>query len=55
MLVQKNPNGLTGGEEGLRLNFDAIPDFFVGVLNTKHLYWLALGYAAAVFVSSAGP
>ena len=50
VLVQKNPNGLTGGEEGLGLNFEAIPDFFVGVLNTKHLYWLALGYAAVVFL-----
>ena len=50
VLVQKNPNGLTGGEEGLGLNFEPIPDFFVGVLNTKHLYWLALGYAAVVFV-----
>ena len=50
VLVQKNPDGLTGGEEGLGLNFEPIPDFFVGVLNTKHLYWLALGYAAFVFV-----
>jgi branched-chain amino acid transport system permease protein len=50
VLVQKNPNGLTGGEEGLGLNFEPIPDAFVGVLNTKNLYWLALGYAAVVFV-----
>ena len=50
MLVQKNPEGLTGGEEGLGLNSDALPDFFVGVLNAKYLYWLALGYAAFVFV-----
>jgi branched-chain amino acid transport system permease protein len=50
VLVQKNPNGLTGGEEGLGLNFGAIPDVFVGVLNTKNLYWLALGYAAVVFL-----
>ena len=50
VLVQKNPDALTGGEEGLGLNFESIPDFFVGVLNTKHLYWLALGYAAAVFL-----
>ena len=27
-----------------------LPDSFIGVLNTKHLYWLALGYAAVVFV-----
>jgi branched-chain amino acid transport system permease protein len=50
VLVQKNPDGLTGGEEGLGLNFESIPSFFVGVLNTKHLYWLALGYAAVVFL-----
>jgi branched-chain amino acid transport system permease protein len=50
VLVQKNPDGLTGGEEGLGLNFEAIPDAFVGVLNTKNLYWLALGYATAVFL-----
>ena len=50
VLVQKNPDGLTGGEEGLGLNFDRVPDFFVGVLNTKYLYWLALGYAAVVFL-----
>jgi branched-chain amino acid transport system permease protein len=50
VLVQKNPDGLTGGEEGLGLNFEPIPDFFVGVLNTKNLYWLALAYAAVVFL-----
>jgi branched-chain amino acid transport system permease protein len=49
ILVQKNPNALTGGEEGLGLNFDKIPYAFVGVLNTKNLYWLALGYTAVVF------
>lgn len=50
VLVQKNPDGLTGGEEGLGLAFEAIPEAFVGVLNTKNLYWLALGYAAVVFL-----
>jgi len=42
VLVQKNPYGWTGGEEGTGLNYDHIPDAFVGVLNTKNLYWLAL-------------
>jgi branched-chain amino acid transport system permease protein len=51
VLVQKNPDGLTGGEEGLGLRFEAIPDAFVGVVNTKNLYWLALGYATLVFVA----
>jgi branched-chain amino acid transport system permease protein len=50
VLVQKNPDGLTGGEEGVGLNSDALPDFFVGVLQAKNLYWLALGYAAIVFL-----
>jgi branched-chain amino acid transport system permease protein len=50
VLVQKNPYGWTGGEEGIGLNFEPIPDAFVGVLNTKNLYWLALVYAALVFV-----
>ncbi|HSO02451.1 MAG TPA: hypothetical protein VLS46_07975, partial [Gaiellaceae bacterium] len=35
VLVQKNPDELTGGEEGLGLNYEAIPDAFVGVLNTR--------------------
>jgi branched-chain amino acid transport system permease protein len=50
VLVQKNPRGWSGGEEGLGLNFDPLPDGFVGVLNTKNLYWVALAYAAVVFV-----
>jgi branched-chain amino acid transport system permease protein len=50
IVVQKNPDGLTGGEEGVGLNVEPLPDFFVGVLNTKNLYWLALAYAALVFV-----
>jgi branched-chain amino acid transport system permease protein len=48
--VQKNPDELTGGEEGLGLAFEAIPDALVGVVNTKNLYWLALAYSAVVFV-----
>lgn len=50
VLVHKNPEEWTGGEEGLGLSFEAIPDAFVGVLNTKNLYWLALGYAVLVFL-----
>ncbi len=50
ILVGKNPDGLTGGEEGLGLDFHKLPEWMVGVLNTKNLYWLALGYAAVVFV-----
>jgi branched-chain amino acid transport system permease protein len=54
VIVQTNPNGLTGGEEGIVLNVDPLPDFLVGVLNTKNLYWLALAYAAIVFLVARG-
>jgi branched-chain amino acid transport system permease protein len=50
IIVQQNPRKLTGGEEGLGLDYHQLPDGLVGVFNTKHLYWIALGYAAAVFV-----
>jgi branched-chain amino acid transport system permease protein len=50
VLAIKNPYGWTGGEEGFGTDYTKLPDAFVGVLNTKNLYWLALAYAAAVFV-----
>src|SRR5207244_5210154 len=50
VLVAKNPHHLTGGDEGLGLAYQPLPKAFVGVLNTKNLYWLALAYAFAVFV-----
>ena len=49
ILVLKNPHGWTGGEEGFGVDYHQLPTWAVGILNTKYLYWLALGYAAAVF------
>jgi branched-chain amino acid transport system permease protein len=49
-LVDKNPRNWTGAEEGTPVNFEKLPEAFVGVFNTKHLYWLALGYVAVVFL-----
>jgi branched-chain amino acid transport system permease protein len=49
ILVQKNPRGWTGGDDGLGYDYTNVPSMFVGVFNTKNLYWLALGYAAVVF------
>ena len=42
ILVLQNPYGLTGGEEGLPLDGSMLPAAFVGVVNTRNLYWLAL-------------
>jgi branched-chain amino acid transport system permease protein len=50
ILVDKNPHGWTGGEEGVPVAYQKLPEAFVGVLNTKNLYWLALGYLVVVFV-----
>jgi branched-chain amino acid transport system permease protein len=48
-LVRKDPRHWTHGEEGLGTDYHKLPDALVGIVNTKNLYWLALGYAAAVF------
>ncbi|MFP8943821.1 branched-chain amino acid ABC transporter permease [Streptomyces fenghuangensis] len=44
--AQRNPGGLTGGEEGLPLHTGGVPDALVGVQNTANVYWLALAYLA---------
>ncbi|MBH0131491.1 branched-chain amino acid ABC transporter permease [Salinibacterium sp. NK8237] len=49
VLVRRNP-AITGGEEGLRLDTEHIPDFFIGVINTRNLYWLSLALLVVVFV-----
>ncbi|MFC7511153.1 hypothetical protein ACFQV4_11975 [Streptomyces thermocarboxydus] len=46
--VERNPGGLTGGEEGLPLYVDGVPDALVGVQNTVNVYWLALAYLVLV-------
>ena len=50
VIVGRNPEGRTGGDEGLTLRTDNLPDFLVGVVNTRNLYWLALAVLVAVFV-----
>ena len=49
ILAFKNPYGWTGGEEGLGADYTKLPAGLVGIFNTKHLYWVALGYVAVVF------
>ncbi|GGM15254.1 branched-chain amino acid ABC transporter permease [Promicromonospora citrea] len=48
VLVRRDQGDLTGGEEGLALATDGVPDALVGVVNTRHLYWLALAVLVAV-------
>jgi len=53
ILVGQDPRKWTGGEEGVPVNYLKLPSWFVGILNTKNLYWLALAYAFVVFVVTA--
>jgi branched-chain amino acid transport system permease protein len=48
IVVNRDPGGLTGGEEGLPLDPAAVPGFLVGVANTVNLYWLALAFLVLV-------
>ena len=50
VLVRKNPGQLTGGDEGLALDTTHVPDFLVGVLQTRNLYWLCLIVLIVVFL-----
>ena len=49
VLVRRNSQ-ITGGEEGLSLNTDQVPDFLIGVINTRNLYWLTLAVLVIVYL-----
>ena len=53
VMVRRNPDGATGGEEGLSLATEHVPSFLVGVANTRNLYWLALAALVVVFLVTA--
>lgn len=50
ILVQRNPGGLTGGEEGRSAPADRLPGALIGIGNTANLYWIALGYLVLTLV-----
>ena len=49
VLALKDPHHWTHGEEGLGADYTKLPKAFVGIVNTKNLYWLALAFLAGVF------
>jgi branched-chain amino acid transport system permease protein len=49
VLALKDPHHWTHGEEGLGADYTKLPKAFVGIVNTKYLYWLALGFLGVVF------
>ncbi|MEW2517229.1 branched-chain amino acid ABC transporter permease [Actinacidiphila alni] len=44
ILVERDPGGWTGGEEGRAAPADKLPASLVGIGNTVNLYWIALAY-----------
>jgi branched-chain amino acid transport system permease protein len=48
IVLNRDPGGLTGGEEGLPLDAAGLPAALVGVADTVNLYWLALGFLTVV-------
>lgn len=50
VLVRRNPGNTTGGDEGLTLRTAHVPDFLVGVVNTRNLYWVALAMLVVVYL-----
>ncbi len=51
VVISRNFGNLTNGENGLPINADRVPGIFIGVINTKYLFWLAL--AILIFVYAA--
>lgn len=49
IIIGLDPGGLTGGDLGLGLPFEQVPPALLGVLNTQHLYWLALALLVVVY------
>ena len=49
VLIRRNSE-ITNGEEGLSINTTNVPDFLIGVVNTKNLFWLALVIATVSFL-----
>jgi branched-chain amino acid transport system permease protein len=50
VLIRRNAD-VTGGEEGLGLATEQVPDFLVGVVDTRNLFWVALTVLVLVFLA----
>lgn len=50
IFVLRDPLDVTGGELGRALPFREVPQAFVGVVNTRNVYWLALALVVVVYL-----
>jgi len=51
IVISRNFGNLTNGENGLPINADRVPSIFIGVFNTKYLFWLALAVLVLVYLA----
>jgi branched-chain amino acid transport system permease protein len=51
IIISRNFGNLTNGENGLPINANRIPSIFIGVVNTKYLFWLALAVLVLVYLT----
>ena len=52
VVISRDFGGYTKGDDGLPVNADRLPDFFIGVVNTKYLYLLALGILVFIYLAA---
>ena len=52
VFIARDFGGFTNGDDGLPVNADRLPDFFIGVVNTKYLYLLALGILVFIYFAA---
>ena len=52
VVISRDFGGYTNGENGLPVDADGLPDFFIGVVNTKYLYLLALGILVFIYFAA---
>ena len=48
VILGQDPWHATGGELGLGMSYARLPQFLVGVVNTRFLYWISLGLLVVV-------
>ena len=52
VVIARDFGGFTNGDDGLPVNADRLPDFFIGVVNTKFLYLLGLGVLVFIYFAA---
>ena len=49
VVISRDFGGFTNGENGVALNADKVPSIFIGVFNTKYLFWISLATLVVVY------